>query len=640
MPLLTGTYSLSAGFVELNANGDQTLRGAKDYFDLIISGSNSAGTNDKTATSAFTVANKLTITGTPIFDIESKGMTGAAGITMNGGLLRISKVSLTTPELTGFATPYSLTGGTVEWYGSSAAQYQNIKGTYGSASTAISYANIEVNAAAANTTNYNVGLQAGIELTGVMNINNPAVFQMDAADHIDGTGTFNVLSGSTFYYADEFGITLGTSTVTSAGALRMSTARTAGNFSTNASYGFVGNGAMVSGNGLPDSCVNLYTRKNVAADEITLTNALKVKGDLNLETGVLVSTASTLLSIADNATATGASDNSYVSGQCRKIGNEAFIFPVGKAGNYQAVGISAPSVTTDHFTAEYFQADPHPTYNESSKDATINHISSCEYWILNRTNGSSDVSVSLDWDANSCGVTNLSDLLVARWDGSTWKDHGNGGTSGSLGAGTVTSGAAITSFSPFTLASKTILNPLPVELLFFEVENKENDVLVSWATVTEINNDFFTVERSQNGKDFEAIGEVKGAGNYSGKLDYMLLDTKPLNGISYYRLKQTDFDGKFEYSDIRTISRNNGVFEIGTAYPNPTNDVLNIPISGNANGNIEISVYDITGRQIFVNVNNSESNLIQLNVSNLLSGTYVLKLKTSAGSKTIRFIKK
>jgi hypothetical protein len=147
------------------------------------------------------------------------------------------------------------------------------------------------------------------------------------------------------------------------------------------------------------------------------------------------------------------------------------------------------------------------------KEATIDHLSDCEYWIIDRTNGASNVNVTLSWDTTSCGVTNLTDLKVARWDGSQWRDHGNGGTTGGLSSGTVISSSAITSFSPFTLASSTTANPLPITLLRFNALQTKNEVTTSWATSTEINNNFFTIERSTDIANWEEIATIKGAGN-------------------------------------------------------------------------------------------------------------------------------
>jgi hypothetical protein len=92
-----------------------------------------------------------------------------------------------------------------------------------------------------------------------------------------------------------------------------------------------------------------------------------------------------------------------------------------------------------------------------------------------------------------------------------------------------------------------INNPLPIELLNFSAKSIDNAVQLTWATAAEINNDFFTIERSSDGNNWEIISYVYGAGNSNYVIDYEYTDEMPLEGISYYRLKQTDFDGQFEY---------------------------------------------------------------------------------------------
>ena len=102
---------------------------------------------------------------------------------------------------------------------------------------------------------------------------------------------------------------------------------------------------------------------------------------------------------------------------------------------------------------------------------------------------------------------------------------------------------------PVTLGGNT----LPIELLYFKAELNNEIVDLYWATSTEMNNDYFSVERSENGKSFDVIFTMRGAGNSSTNRYYSLVDNMPLSGTSYYRLKQTDFDGKFSYSPIVAI---------------------------------------------------------------------------------------
>ena len=119
----------------------------------------------------------------------------------------------------------------------------------------------------------------------------------------------------------------------------------------------------------------------------------------------------------------------------------------------------------------------------------------------------------MSWDTRSCGVTVLSELMVASWDGSQWKDLGNSGTTGTTASGTIIATSAASANNIFTLASASINNPLPVELLTYDVKLKNNKVRIDWTTAVEINNDYFVVERSTDAYNFEELERVQGAGN-------------------------------------------------------------------------------------------------------------------------------
>ena len=113
---------------------------------------------------------------------------------------------------------------------------------------------------------------------------------------------------------------------------------------------------------------------------------------------------------------------------------------------------------------------------------------------------------------------------------------------------------------------------LPIELVSFTAKViNNNQVEINWTTASETNNDYFTVERSSNGVEFEEIGSVKGVGNSNKTLNYSFKDENPSYGVLYYRLKQTDYDGNYEYSEIVTIR--NDVFASGDIdikiFPNP-----------------------------------------------------------------------
>jgi hypothetical protein len=165
--------------------------------------------------------------------------------------------------------------------------------------------------------------------------------------------------------------------------------------------------------------------------------------------------------------------------------------------------------------------------------------------IVDRDNGSSNVSVTIPWNASSL-VTALASLRLARWDGAQWSDEGNGGTTGNTTAGTLTSNGTVTSFSPFTLGALGGGNPLPVTWLKFDAKLEGEETNLEWATGSEINCEGFYVERASFTGEYEEIGYVNSdaIGGYSNaNLFYSFVDRHPAQGNNYYRIKQVDFNG-------------------------------------------------------------------------------------------------
>lgn len=325
---------------------------------------------------------------------------------------------------------------------------------------------------------------------------------------------------------------------------------------------------------------------------ITITSGTHlISNNMNLTSGIIQITGGTLRFL-NGATATNASNASYIDGTIVKFGNQAFTFPLGSGGYYRPIGISAPVSTTDNFTAVYNNVDPSPSFTNTSKDATIDHISSCEHWILNRTGGSSAVNVTLSWDANSCGVSVLPDLVVARWDAGQvkWKDQGNGGTTGNTTSGTVVSGSLVSVFSPFTLGSKTVFNALPIELLDFSATCSETGVQLNWSTASERNNHYFCLERSEDGNLWKEVTKISPQKNVASQKKYTFTDPSSSDLLEYYRLSQIDYDGR--KTIFKTVYANcDPVKDNFSFYPNPTNQDLTLLItcvSNRENGLLKI----------------------------------------------------
>jgi len=279
---------------------------------------------------------------------------------------------------------------------------------------------------------------------------------------------------------------------------------------------------------------------NKASGSVILNDDVLIDGSLTFTSGDIVSTTTDLLSVDNNATVSGASDNSHVNGPVRKVGNDAFTFPTGDGTTYRSIAISAPSVASDQFDAQYFSSSAYRTYGGwGSWNTTINRVSNIEHWTLDRTNGTSSVSVTLSWGSTS-GVGDTADLIVARYNTGTtmWEDQGVAAKTGTTSAGTITSNA-VANFSPFALGTTLPSNPLPIILGSFGVTNHDDHVDIEWKATESLVHDRFMLERSTDGQNFEAIS-TKYPDQYLWKeVDFKAFHHEDLDaqdGWNYYRL--------------------------------------------------------------------------------------------------------
>lgn len=170
-------------------------------------------------------------------------------------------------------------------------------------------------------------------------------------------------------------------------------------------------------------------------------------------------------------------------------------------------------------------------------------------------------------------------------------------------------------------------SPLPIKLMNFAVNaTNKNSVDISWATATETNNSYFTVERSKDGLSFELVTTVKGAINSSIPIQYQAVDKTPFPGISYYRLKQTDLDGKFIYSAIKSVkfADNKSV----SLYPNPAKkgDMLQL-ITRNSKVD-KIEIINTSGQLLYSSSPTQTGSINILLPASLASGEYIVRVIT------------
>lgn len=178
------------------------------------------------------------------------------------------------------------------------------------------------------------------------------------------------------------------------------------------------------------------------------------------------------------------------------------------------------------------------------------------------------------------------------------------------------------------------VSPLPITLVDFDVYPlNNNQIQTEWVTASELNNDYFTVEKSTDGFNWTQVGTVKSKGNSNTLMHYGYVDEKPSFGISYYRLKQTDFDGKQEYFEIKSVNlqRDYAAVEV---YPNPASEYIIVAGLNTATSqNIDLlNSYGVVCETLRVE---AYSIILKLNIENLAEGVYFIRTT----NEVIRFIK-
>ena len=212
--------------------------------------------------------------------------------------------------------------------------------------------------------------------------------------------------------------------------------------------------------------------------------------------------------------------------------------------------------------------------------------------------------------------------------------HNYNGTAAVLGVNFPTNWNGTNLAARFTYnCAGPCINVLPVTLLDFYGTPEDNSNLIEWATASEINNSFFLLERSSDGIEFEEIAKITGGGNSTSLLKYQYQHQNP-NDLEYYRLKQVDFDGQFEYSKV--IAINSMKEAIINIFPNPTNSTLSLSFMDNiTSGEYVITITDVLGKVFIKKLNVNPNNRLFLieEFESFAKGFYTIKI--SDGSDNI-----
>lgn len=417
----------------------------------------------------------------------------------------------------------------------------------------------------------------------------------------------------------------------------------------------------VTGTGLPVLELNGTTNQNINIAG-TITNSVEVKVNnpagatlqsaltlpyrLNLTNGKITTSLANMLTLADNAVTAGASSLSFVEGPLRKVGDDNFIFPVGVGSIYAPVTITNVSGgnTSDIFTAEYKRNNPQ-TVRGPAVEPGMDHVSYVEYWTLTRDAGTAVKKVALAVTPTSF-CKSLATTYVSRWNGALWTSEGstNGGVTlfPPYETGTITSTDDISSFGDFTLITDQpfAINPLPVTLVSFDVIKQNNTALLQWELAEYCSkNTKFELQRSHGGSSFVTYKTIPG--NETSRF-YQVMDNRLNPGLTYYRLRIVEEDGKISFSRIVTVINGSPDLSLSALAPTLVTDITTVIITATGNRDAVLYITDMQGRVLLKKECrlSAGNTTIQLSAGNMVTGVYLIYAE-SKGQRTnsTRFIK-
>ncbi|GDX53075.1 hypothetical protein LBMAG27_21220 [Bacteroidota bacterium] len=578
----------------------------------------------------------MTSTGSGDVKLSSGGSTLTIGgnYSQSGGTLSGSSSNNSSAYLN-ITGNFNLSGGILEQLGnagSNAGFFVNLSGNFshtGGTLTDLGNPNTKV-----DFTFNNSGAQtftaSGNTVTGNINYTVNSGSILDLGTNIVKGNNFTVNSGGQVI----FGSTAGISSSGTTGNIQVSGTRT---LSTTGNYTFNGSSAQVTGAGLP-ATINNLTINNAAG--VTLSQTVAITGTLTLTSGK-ITTGNYELNITNTSASaiSGYSSSNYINGNLRRSVNTSgsYYFPVGTTTNYQQMNVNFTSQTGVTSLLVYFNAaSPGTPTGITVSGVAVNNMLNYGYWTMtpnSAMSGGTYTATGLLTGYTNTGLnTNTKYYLLKRVNSSNpWQALGTQITVNGQSSGSPIQFAAsgLTGFSDFG-GGYGGGSTLPITLSLLNVSLVDNEyVNLEWITSAELNNEYFAIERSADGKDFETIGRVEGHGTSLVKNEYSFRDENPLEGTSYYRLKQVDFDGPFSYSPIQSLNNAQVVLTADdvNVFPNPATTEINVAVQMKKEGDQEIQIIDLSGRVVY---SQSQSfyegqNQFKLPLENLPTGFYFVK---------------
>ncbi len=387
---------------------------------------------------------------------------------------------------------------------------------------------------------------------------------------------------------------------------------------------------------------------NKTSGSITLEDDINISNSLILSNGFIENDGYTIFMAAES-TIDIQNQESFVDGVLSKsfgASPSSFTFQIGNDNRVAPVKITSPEPSSTT-SAEYIKGPLTSTYTSPIEEVASGH------WEISTSNSQ---DMSFGWtDACELNIESLSGspqtLFMVQENSSAWEQIG----STSIEAGSeacdesdtddeegfltisVPTGTGYYTFGSTDVAE----NPLPVVLISFSLEKNNDDIIVKWKTASESNSDYFEVQKSTNGFDFETIKIVPAAGNSSEVIAYEIKDEWPFIGRSYYRLKQVDLDGSFNFFEIKSIFLTpKGLVRV---YPTTLSvgDYISIETRDFSCKSLSIEMLGIDGKFIERMTLNRDAKTSRAPKTLLKAkhpGTYMLRISCGAHSTTQKLI--
>jgi len=430
---------------------------------------------------------------------------------------------------------------------------------------------------------------------------------------------------------------------------------------------FNGTAAQTIGGSVSTSFYNLKIDNSTPVNAVTLLINTSVTDQLTLTNGELVSTTANRLTLGSGAVVSPprGSATSFVSTIMDRVvaasSGVTYQFPIGSSSDnmWRPVSITTADATSQTWTVQYYQEDPDPTvgsgYDQTDSIDILNDLYDFD---VTRSTGGGAIDLKLWYenaDVSGLAPTNIEGkVLIGHWNGSLW-DCWNKDALSDWAIDTIFNWIQVKGVAGFSRiavgkgnGSPLVPAPLPIDLLFFDAEynEKTENVDLSWVTESEINNDYFTVEKSRVAVDFDIVVTVPGAGTSNQTLYYEEVDKNPEYGITYYRLKQTDYDEEFSYSDLVAVNILKG--SNFSVRPNPARNYLEITFGEIANNAVfvmtpeygaVIIIYDTDGRVVYKKMFDGTFYKFNIDISTFDQGMYIVTLSANDELYTAKFVK-